>query len=70
MHIQLRIDSATAQAQLRRWGGELRARVAQSLTQALQREAVEMQNAIRAQVARRMKVVRPVFLRSLRARVV
>lgn len=50
MKISIRIDSAAAQAQLRRWGGELRAKVQKAVARALAVEAIEIKQEVRAHV--------------------
>jgi hypothetical protein len=42
MRSSVQIDSAAAQAQLRRWGGEFRAKVKKAVSQAIASEAVEL----------------------------
>ena len=42
MKISIRIDSAAAQAQLRRWGGEFRDKVKKAVAKAMAKEAVEI----------------------------
>ena len=39
MKVSIRIDSAAGQAQLRRWGGEIRAKVQKAVAQAMATEA-------------------------------
>lgn len=68
MKISVRIDSAAAQAQLRRWGGEYRAKVRTAVQRAMTTEAVEIREEVRRHVAGRMVVVRKSFLKSFSAR--
>lgn len=51
MKISIRIDSAAAQAQLRRWGGEFRDKVRAAVAKAMAKEAVEIKTDVRDQVA-------------------
>lgn len=64
MKIQVRIDSAAARAQLRRWGGEFRQQVRRTVQQALVAEKAELQQAVRSHVASRLRVVRTAFLKA------
>lgn len=69
MKISIRIDSAAAQAQLRRWGGEVRAKAKKAVERAIAAEAFEIKEAVRNQVAGQMKVVRKSFLKGFTAKV-
>lgn len=69
MKISVRIDSAAAQAQLRRWGGEFREQVKKAVGRALKDEAVEIKQEMRAQVASQMTVVKKSFLKGFNAKV-
>lgn len=69
MKISVRIDSAAAQAQLRRWGGEFREQVKKAVGRALKDEAVEIKQEVRAQVASQMAVVKKSFLKGFNAKV-
>lgn len=70
MKISLRIDSAAAQAQLRRWGGEFRDRVKRSVAQAMSKEAALIKQDVRAQVASQLTVVKKNFLKGFTAYVI
>jgi len=67
--ISVRIDSAAAQAQLRRWGGEYRAKVRIAVQRAMTAEATEIREEVRRHVAGRMSVVRKSFLTGFSSRV-
>lgn len=69
MRISVRIDSAAAQAQLRRWGGEFRASVQKAVSRAIASEAAELRQDVRSHVAGQMKVVRKSFVKSFSAKV-
>ncbi|MBL0143857.1 MAG: hypothetical protein IPP91_17570 [Betaproteobacteria bacterium] len=69
MRITFRIDSAAAQAQLRRWGGEVRATVRQAVERAIAGEASEIREEVRSHVAGEMKVVKKSFLKGFTAKV-
>lgn len=69
MRISIRIDSASAQAQLRRWGGEFRAKVQKAAERAMAGEAAELKQDVRRHVAGQMAVVRKSFLKGFTARV-
>lgn len=69
MKISVRIDSAAAQAQLRRWGGEFRDQVKKAVARAMKDEAVEIKQAVRSQVASQMVVVKKSFLKGFNAKV-
>ena len=69
MKISVRIDSAAAQAELRRWGGEYRAKVRAAVQRAMAAEATEIREEVRRHVGGRMAVVRKSFLKSFTARV-
>ena len=69
MKISVRIDSALAQAQLRRWGGEYRDKVKKAVALAMRNEATEIKEAVRAQVASQMSVVKKSFLKGFSAKV-
>jgi len=70
MKISVRIDSAAATAQLRRWGGEYRAKVRQAAARALQRHGEQLRQDVRTHVAGQMKVVKKAFLSSFSGRVI
>lgn len=67
MKIALKIDSAAAQAQLRRWGGEFRDRVKKAVKVAMVREAAELKAEVRAQVSNQLTVVKKNFLKGFSA---
>ena len=69
MKISIRIDSAAAQAQLRRWGGELRAKVQKAVARALAVEAIEIKQEVRAHVGAQITVVKKSFLKGFTAKV-
>ena len=69
MKISIRIDSAAAQAQLRRWGGELRAKVQKAVARALAGEATEIKQEVRAHVGAQITVVKKSFLKGFTAKV-
>jgi Family of unknown function (DUF6441) len=69
VRISVRIDSAAAQAQLRRWGGEFRASVQKAVSRAIASEAAELRQDVRSHVAGQMKVVRKSFVKSFTAKV-
>src|SRR5512137_551094 len=69
MRISVRIDSAAAQAQLRRWGGEFRVKVQQAVAQALAGEATALRQDVRAHVAGQLAVVKKSFLKGFSAKV-
>lgn len=69
MRISVRIDSAAAQAQLRRWGGEFRASVQKAVSRAIASEAAELRQDVRSHVTGQMKVVRKSFVKSFTAKV-
>ena len=69
MKISVRIDSAAAQAQLRRWGGEYRVKVRTAVQRAMTTEATEIREEVRRHVGGQMAVVRKSFLKSFTARV-
>jgi hypothetical protein len=56
MRISVQIDSAAAQAQLRRWGGEFRDKVKKAVSRAIASEAVELKQDVRSHVASQMAV--------------
>jgi len=70
MKISIRIDSAAAQAQLRRWGGEFRDKVKKAVTKAMDKEAVEIKAEVRDQVASQLTVVKKTFLKGFSAYVI
>jgi hypothetical protein len=70
LKISLRIDSAAAQAQLRRWGGEYRAKVRQAAARALERHGDDLRREVRGHVAEEMKVAKKAFLTSFTGRVI
>ncbi len=69
MKMAIRIDSAAAQAQLRRWGGEFRTQVQQAVKRAITREASEIREDVRRHVGSQMTVVRRFFLKGFTAKV-
>ena len=69
MRISVRINSAAAQAQLRRWGGEFRAKVQKAVERAIASEASEIKQDVRSHVAGQMAVVKKSFLKGFTARV-
>lgn len=69
MKISVRIDSAAAKAQLRRWGGEYRAKVRKAVARALAGEAAELRQEVRNHVGSRLAVVRKSFLKGFSVRV-
>ena len=69
MKISIRIDSAAAQAQLRRWGGEYRDKVKKAVARAIRSEATEIKQEVREQVASQMAVVKNAFLKGFNAKV-
>lgn len=69
MKISIRIDSAAAQAQLRRWGGEFRVKVKKAVARAIASEATEIKQEVRSHVAGQMNVVKKSFLKGFSAKV-
>jgi len=69
MKVSIRIDSAAGQAQLRRWGGEIRAKVQKAVAQAMATEASELRQDVRAEVAGQMAVVKKSFVKGFTAKV-
>lgn len=69
MRISVQIDSAAAQAQLRRWGGEFRDKVKKAVSRAIASEAVELKQDVRSHVASQMAVVKKSFLKGFSAKV-
>ena len=69
MKIAIRIDSAAAQAQLRRWGGEFRTQVHQAVKRAITSESSEIREDVRRHVGSQMTVVRRFFLKGFTAKV-
>lgn len=69
MKMAIRIDSAAAQAQLRRWGGEFRTQVQQAVKRAITSEAGEIREDVRRHVGSQMTVVRRFFLKGFTAKV-
>jgi hypothetical protein len=69
MKIHLRIDSVAAQAQLRRWGGEFRAKVRQAVERAMTSEARDLRETVRRHVAGKLAVRTPGFLKGFSTRV-
>ena len=69
MKVSIRIDSAAGQAQLRRWGGEIRAKVQKAVAQAMATEASELRQDVRAEVAGQMAVVKKSFIKGFTAKV-
>ena len=70
MKISIRIDSAAAQAQLRRWGGEFQDKVKKAVARAMANEAVEIKTDVRDQVASQLTVVKKSFLKGFSAYVI
>ena len=70
MKISIRIDSAAAQAQLRRWGGEFREKVKKAVAKAMAKEAREIKQDVRDQVASQLTVVKKNFLKGFSAYVI
>ena len=70
MKISLRVDSAAAQAQLRRWGGEYRAKARQAAARALKQHGDDLRQEVRGHVAGEMKVAKKTFLTSFTDRVI
>ena len=69
MKVSIRIDSAAGLAQLRRWGGEIRAKVQQAVARAMAIEAAELRQDVRAEVAGQMAVVKKSFIKGFTAKV-
>ena len=69
MRISVRIDSASAQAQLRRWGGQYREQARKAAGQAMAQSAAELKEEVRAHVAGQMRVVKKSFLKGFTAKV-
>ena len=69
MKISLRINSAAAQANLRRWGGEFQDKVKKAVARAMRTEAAEIKQEVRSQVASQMAVVKNSFLKGFNAKV-
>ena len=69
MRISIQINSAAAQAQLRRWGGEFRDKVKKAVARAIASEAVEIKQDVRGHVASQMAVVKKSFLKGFTAKV-
>ena len=69
MRISIRIDSAAGNAQLRRWGGEFRAKVQKAVERAMRIEATEIKDDVRGHVAGQMSVVRKSFIKGFTAKV-
>jgi hypothetical protein len=69
LKLTVRLDSAAAQAQLRRWGGELRQKTRQAARRALMAERQALQQEVRGHVAAHLKVARKAFLRAFSAKV-
>lgn len=69
MRISVRIDSAAASAQLRRWGGEYRAKVRKAVARAMTGEAIELRQDVRSHVSGQLAVVRKSFLKGFTAKV-
>ena len=69
MKIRVQIDSAAAQAQLRRWGGEFRDKVKKAVSRAIASEALELKQDVRSHVASQMAVVKKSFLKGFSAKV-
>ncbi|AMP67973.1 hypothetical protein UW163_00025 [Ralstonia solanacearum] len=69
MRVSVRIDSAAAQAQLRRWAGEFRPKVKKAVAQAMAGEVAELKQQVRDHVAGQMRVVKRSFLKAFTAKV-
>jgi hypothetical protein len=69
MKITVRIDSAAAQAQLRRWGGTFRTQAAQAVQRAMSAEATRLKQEVRTHVASELAVVKKSFLKGFSAKV-
>lgn len=69
MKVTIRIDSAAAQAQLRRWGGAFRDKVKKAVARAVAGEATEIKQEVRGHVAGQMNVVKKSFLKGFSAKV-
>lgn len=69
MKITIRLDSAAAQAQLRRWGGEFRDNVKKAVGRAIRTEASEIRQDVQGHVAGQMAVVKRSFLKGFSAKV-
>lgn len=69
MKVSIRIDSAAGLAQLRRWGGEIRAKVQQAVARAMAAEATELRQDVRAEVAGQMAVFKKSFIKGFTAKV-
>ena len=69
MKVSIRIDSAAGLAQLRRWGGEIRAKVQQAVARAMATEATELRQDVRNEVAGQMAVVKKSFIKGFTAKV-
>jgi len=67
MKISIQIDSAAAQTQLRRWGGEFRDKVKKAVAKAMAKEATAIKQDVRAQVASQLTVVKKNFLKGFSA---
>lgn len=70
MKISLHLDSAAAQANLRRWGGEFRDKVKRAVAKAMAKEALEIKREVRDQVASQLTVVKKNFLKGFSAYVI
>lgn len=69
MKISLHIDSAAAQAQLRRWGGEFRIKAKQAVARAMASQATEIKQDVRNHVAGQLSVVKKSFLKGFSTRI-
>lgn len=69
MKVTIRIDSAAAQAQLRRWGGTFRDKVKKAVARAIASEATEIKQEVRGHVAGQMNVVKKSFLKGFSVKV-
>ncbi len=69
MRISVQINSAAAQAQLRRWGVEFRDKVKKAVARAIASEATELKQDVRSHVASQMAVVKKSFLKGFSAKV-
>jgi hypothetical protein len=69
MRISVRIDSAAAQAQLRRWGSEFREKARKAVARGFAIEAAELKQDVRGHVAGQLTVVKKAFLKGFTARV-
>lgn len=69
MRISIRINSAAAQAQLRRWGNQYRDQVKRAVSQAMSQQAAAIKQDVRSHVAGQMSVVKKSYLKGFTAKV-